>query len=406
MKNILMMGTFDTKGNEFAYLYEELKRRGMNVIAMNTGVMGDTKRFPIDIPATLVARQGGTPLQELRDRADRGAAMKVMCAGARAQVVKMCREGTIHGVIGMGGGGGTSIITTAMQALPVGFPKVCITTLASGNTSEYVGSRDILLFPSIVDICGINRFSRTIISRAAGAICGMAELDPLPSEGEKPIVFVSMFGSTTKCVEMCIPQLEDAGYSTLVFHATGSGGRAMEELIREGYGVAALDITTTEWADELCGGVLTAGSARLDGPGAAGIPHVIVPGCLDMVNFGSIGTVPERYGSRKLYEWNPMVTLMRTTVEENRKLGEILAQKANASPAPVAFCLPLRGVSILDDEGQPFWDPEADAALFDSIRKNARPDIEIVAVDANVNTQRFADAAVDLLKRLIAGGGK
>lgn len=402
MKKILMMGTFDTKGNEFAYLREELLRRGAHVITMNTGVLGDTKLFPIDIPADQVAKLGGSTLQELRERHDRGWAMKVMCAGARAKVVELCEAGAVNGVIGMGGGGGTSIVTTAMQALPIGFPKVCVTTLASGNTSEYVGTRDIVLFPSIVDICGINRFSRTILSRAAGAICGMTQTDPLPDQNERPIVFISMFGSTTKCVEMCVPQLEEAGYSTLVFHATGGGGRTMEELIRAGYGVAVLDITTTEWADELCGGILSAGSERLDGPGAAGIPHVIVPGCLDMVNFGSPSTVPALYRQRQLYEWNPMVTLMRTNVEENRKLGEILAKKANASPAPVAFCLPLGGVSILDDEGQPFRDAEADGTLFEAIRANVRPGIEIVEVDANINTQKFADAAVALLRRLMA----
>lgn len=400
-KVVLMMGTYDTKGREFFYLYQELIRRGSSVITMNTGVMGKTELFPIDIQAEEVASLGGVSLADLRKKADRGFAMKVMCAGARAKAVELQKIGKINGVIGMGGGGGTSIITTAMQGLPIGFPKVCITTLASGNTSEYVGTKDILLFPSIVDICGINAFSRMIISRAAGAISGMVEMDPLPNENEKPVVFISMFGSTTPCVEKCIPMLEEAGYSPLVFHATGGGGRTMEELIRAGFGVATLDITTTEWADELCGGILTAGPTRLDGSAKAHIPHVIVPGCLDMVNFGSISTVPPKYKDRQLYEWNPMVTLMRTNTEENIKLGKILAEKANVSDSPVAFCLPMKGVSILDAEGQPFYDLEADNALFNSIQENVRKDIEIVRVDANINTQEFADSAVALLLKLL-----
>ena len=401
-KIILMLGTFDSKGEEFAYLHSELTRRGVSVIAMNTGVLGDTGLFPIDIPAVTVASRGGVSLETLRENRDRGAAMRVMCAGARA----VCREwqeaGKIDGVIGMGGGGGTSIAATAMQGLPVGFPKVCITTLASGDTSEYVGSKDILLFPSIVDISGINRFSKLIISRAAGAVCGMAEADPIPDENDLPIVMLSMFGSTTPCVEECARLLKEEGFQSLVFHATGSGGRAMEELIREGVAVAVLDITTTEWADELCGGVLTAGEHRLEAPGEAGIPHVIVPGCLDMINFRSMDTVPEPYrnGTRNLYEWNPMVTLMRTNEEENIRLGRILAEKANASAAPVAFLLPRGGLSVLDAKGQRFWSEEADNALFDSIRRHANPCIPIVEVGENINDPAFARRAVDLLMEI------
>ena len=291
-----------------------------------------------------------------------------------------------------------------MQALPVGFPKVCITTLASGNTSEYVGSKDIVLFPSIVDISGINQFSRLIISRAAGAICGMTQTDPIADENDDPIVMISMFGNTTKCVEMCAELLKKKGFESLIFHATGGGGHAMESLILENMAVAVLDITTTEWADEYCGGVLSAGPHRLDGPGLAGIPHVICPGCLDMVNFGGLETVPEKFrqGERNLVVWNPMVTLMRTTREENIALGKILAEKANASRAPVAFILPRRGLSILDAEGERFWDPEADQALFDAIREHANPDIPIWEIDANINDPVFAEKAVELLMEIYA----
>lgn len=401
-KVILMLGTFDSKGREFAYLYEELKRRGATVMTMNTGVLGDTSLFPIDIPAETVAHRGGVELETLRKNADRGAAMRVMCTGAAAICSELCTLGRIHGVIGMGGGGGTSIATSAMQALPVGFPKVCITTLASGDTSAYVGSKDILLFPSIVDICGINRFSRLIISRAAGAVCGMVRTDPIEDENDRPIVMLSMFGNSTACVEECARLLDEKGYGSLIFHATGGGGRAMEQLIREHIAVACLDITTTEWADEHCGGSLSAGPERLDAPAAAGIPHVICPGCLDMVNFGAMDTVPDKFkqGDRNLYVWNPMVTLMRTNKQECAELGEILAKKANASKAPVAFILPKGGLSILDDKGQCFWDPEADEALFEAIRTHANPEIPIREVDANINDPAFAAQAVDLLMEI------
>lgn len=401
-KIILMLGTFDSKGKEFAYLYSELKRRGANVLTMNTGVLSGTDLFPIDIPAEKVALSGGETLETLRQNGDRGAAMVVMARGARAICQELQQQGKINAIIGMGGGGGTSIATTAMQGLPVGFPKVCITTLASGNTSEYVGSKDIVLFPSIVDISGINQFSRLIISRAAGAICGMVQTDPIPDENEHPIIMISMFGNTTKCVEMCAETLKEKGFESLIFHATGGGGRAMESLILENMAVAVLDITTTEWADEYCGGALTAGPQRLDGPGRVGIPHVICPGCLDMVNFGSMDTVPDKYkkGDRNLSVWNPMVTLMRTTREENIGMGKILAEKANASKAPVAFIFPKGGLSILDAEGERFWDPEADRALFDTIRQYANPDIPIWEIDANINDPVFAQKAVELLMEI------
>ena len=401
-KIILMLGTFDSKGKEFAYLYSELKRRGANVLTMNTGVLGGTDLFAIDIPAEEVAQRGGESLEVLRKNADRGVAMGVMSKGARAICQELQQQGKIQAVIGMGGGGGTSIATTAMQGLPVGFPKVCITTLASGNTSEYVGSKDIVLFPSIVDISGINQFSRLIISRAAGAICGMVETDPIVDENDDPIVMISMFGNTTKCVEMCADMLKKKGFESLIFHATGGGGRAMESLILENMAVAVLDITTTEWADEYCGGALTAGPQRLDGPGIVGIPHVICPGCLDMVNFGGLETVPEKFkqGDRNLSVWNPMVTLMRTTKEECIGLGKVLAEKANASKAPVAFILPKGGLSILDSEGERFWDPEADQALFDAIREHANPEIPIWEIDANINDSVFAEKAVELLMEI------
>lgn len=402
MNCILMLGTFDSKGKEFTYLYQELKKQGAEILAMNTGVFDSTGNFPIEIPAGWVAQAAGESLQNLRKRQDRGYAMEIMCRGAKALCLELQKKNRIQGVIGMGGGGGTSIAASAMQALPIGFPKVCITTLASGDTSEYVGTKDIVLFPSIVDICGVNRFSRVIISRAAGAVCGMACAVPELSVEEKPVIFLSMFGNSTACVEQCVKLLEK-DYTPLVFHATGGGGKTMEALILDGYCEGCLDITTTEWADELCGGILSAGPARLEGPGKAGIPHVIVPGCLDMVNFGSYASVPAIYreAGRTFYQWNPMVTLMRTNEEENEKLGQILAGKVNASSAPAAFVFPTRGISILDGEGQVFCSWDTDEVLFSSIEKNLKRDIPIYRVDANINDREFSRKAVEVLRDLM-----
>ena len=402
MKKILMLGTFDSKGHEFDYLYSELKRRGVEVVTMNVGIFEPVSSFHIDIDAAQIASEGGQNLDALRAAADRGSAMRVMCCGARITTERLQREGKIDGVISMGGGGGTSIATTAMQALPIGFPKVCITTLASGDTREYVGTRDIVLFPSIVDISGINKFSRMIISRAAGAIYGMTAAEPVNDPNDKPIVCLSMFGNSTRCIEQCADMLKRDGYEPIVFHATGGGGRSLEEFVREGHCAALLDLTTTEWADELAGGILSAGAERLDAVSKVDIPVVIAPGCLDMVNFGSYDTVPSHYkqSGRNFYSWNPMVTLIRTNNDENRSLGKIIAEKANAAKGSAAVIFPLRGLSILDGDGQPFCDREADAALAEAIKQNLRADIPYIEIDANINDSEFSKAAVELLYKL------
>jgi uncharacterized protein (UPF0261 family) len=288
-----------------------------------------------------------------------------------------------------------------MRALPLGVPKVCVSTLAGGDVSPYVGTKDVMMVPSMVDIAGINRISRIIISRAAGAICGMVEIDIPKATEDKPIITATMFGNTTECVNACVKALSAKGYEVLVFHATGVGGRTMESLVSDGLVDAVLDITTTEWADQICGGVLSAGPERLDAPGKMGVPHLIVPGCVDMCNFGPRETVPAKYKERLFYQWNPSVTLMRTNKEENEKMGKIFAEKANAAKGPVAFLFPLRGVSILDGDGQPFYNREADNAMFDAIKTNIRRDIPIVEMDNNINDPEFAAKAVEMMLELI-----
>ncbi|MBI1296700.1 UPF0261 family protein [bacterium] len=406
-KTILMLGAFDTKGEEYAFLREQILAQGHNVLAMNTGVLGSTNLFPVEIAAEAVAAAGGGDLATLRQKKDRGEAMKVMSAGAAALVAARYAEDPFDGIIGMGGTGGSSVVTAAMRALPIGVPKVCVSTAASGDTSAYVGSKDITMIPSIVDVAGLNRISRIIFTQAAGAISGMVSaVTPAAGAGQaddKPIITASMFGNTTDAVNAARAALTEKGYEVFVFHATGTGGKTMEALVREGLVDAVLDMTTTEWADTICGGVFDAGPERLSAAGEVGIPHLIVPGCVDMANFGGIGTVPQKYkdAGRLFYEWNPSVTLMRTNVDENRQMGEIFAQKANAAKGPVAFLIPLRGVSILDGDGQLFEDRAADAAMFDAIKANLRPGIPVVEMDVNINDPSFAAKAVEMMLELI-----
>jgi len=403
MKTICIIGAFDTKAPEHAFVRNEILARGHQVLTVNVGTLGTTDLFPVDVEADRIAAAGGADLHALRATHDRGAAMKVMSAGAPIVVAQLYAEGRFDGIIGMGGSGGTSMITAGMRALPVGLPKLCVSTVTATDISGYVGLKDIVMMPSIVDVAGINRISRIIFARAAGAICGMVEQEIAESHDDKPLIAASMFGNTTECVNRCMAQLTEQGYEVLVFHATGTGGRTMESLVREGLVDGVLDITTTEWADEICRGLLSAGPERLDGPGELGVPHLIVPGCVDMANFGGMETVPARYktGDRLFYEWNPAVTLMRTNREENRQMGKIFAEKANAAKGPVAFLLPLRGVSILDGDGERFCDRAADQAMFAAIKETVRADIPVVEIDCNINDAAFAEQAVAMMLALI-----
>ncbi len=394
-KTIALIGTLDTKGHEFAFVKQEIERRGHHTLMINTGVMDDPVFAP-DIAAQMVAEAGGSTLVDLRTQADRGKAIEIMAKGAAAIVKNLFDQGKIDGILGMGGSAGTVVGTAAMRALPIGVPKLMVSTLASGDVGAYVGITDIVMMPSVVDVSGINRFSARIFANAVGAIIGMVET-PAPIVEVKPLIAASMFGNTTKLVDRCRELLEQQGYEVLVFHSTGTGGRMMESLIEAGYISGVLDVTTTEWADELVGGMLGAGPNRLDAAAKQGIPQVIAPGCLDMVNFWARATVPAQFEGRFFYEWNPNVTLMRTTVEENAHLGEILAKKANQSKAPVAFFLPLQGVSVLDSPGGEFWQPEANAALFDTIKTNVRADIPVYELDNNINDPAFAEAVVNKL---------
>lgn len=394
-KTIALIGALDTKGSDFAFVKAEIERRGHRPLVINTGVVGEPAFAP-DIEAAAVAEAAGTTLDALRQAADRGNAIEAMSNGIAPLVRDLYAKGEIDAVLAMGGSAGTAIGTAAMRALPLGVPKVMVSTLASGDTAAYVATKDILMFPSVVDVAGVNRISAQIYSNAAGAIVGMVETEQ-PMIKAKPLIAASMFGNTTTLVDHCRQLFEERGYEVMVFHATGTGGRTMEDLITDGYFQGVLDVTPTEWADELVGGVLSAGPTRMEAAANQSRPQVIAPGCLDMANFWARNTVPSQYNDRRFYQWNPNVTLMRTTPEENAELGRILAEKANRSAAPVAFFLPLRGLSILDSPGGEFWWPEADQALFDAIKTHVRPEIPVFELDNNINDPEFADAVVSKL---------
>ncbi len=390
MATIAILGTMDTKGEEHAYVAEIIRKRGHKTLVIDVGALEPPKLKP-DVTREEVAAAAGADLNQLIARKDRGETIKTMSQGAPIVLTRLVHEGKINGVISLGGGGGTSIATSAMRALPIGFPKLMVSTLASGNTSQYVGVKDIVMYPSIVDVAGLNRISREILARAAGAICGMVETIPPKVMEDKPIIVASMFGNTTACVQHAKKILEGEGFEVLVFHATGVGGRTMESLIEAGMVDGVLDITTTEWADELVGGFLGAGPHRLEAAAKTGTPAVVTPGCLDMVNFYAPESVPDRFRGRHFYQHNPQVTLMRTNVEESAELGKIIAQKLNASQGPVSVLIPLKAISVISAPGQTFHDPAADRALFDAIRKNIRNDIEVIEFENEINDPVFAE---------------
>jgi uncharacterized protein (UPF0261 family) len=399
-KTIAVLGTLDSKGEEHAFVADLIRQQGHTPLLIDVGTGADPTITP-DISRFEVAAAGDIDLEALIARKDRGECVVAMSEVAPKRVARLAEDGKIHGIISLGGGGGTALGSSAMRGLPVGFPKVMVSTMASGNTAHYIGSTDISMIPSIVDVAGLNRISKTIFTRAVGSICGMVEIEVATSAEERPLIAASMFGNTTDCVDAARAILEEAGYEVLVFHATGTGGRTMEKLIADGLFAGALDITTTEWADELVGGTLTAGPTRLEAAGKTGTPAIVTPGCLDMANFGERDSVPAKYEGRNFYIHNPQVTLMRTTPEECARLGEIFAEKVNAYTGPVTVLLPTKAISIISAEGQPFHDPAADEALFTAIKSNLSPNVELIEVDAEINAPEFSRACAEaLLKNL------
>ena len=402
--SIVVIGTLDTKAEEIDFARSVIEAQGVDVHVVDTGVMGEPG-FEPDTAAAAVAEAAGTSLDALREAGDRGAAMTAMGEGAAAVATRLHEEGVLDGVLGLGGSGNTSVTTAAMRALPYGVPKLMVSTMASGDVRPYVESKDVMMLYSVADIEGLNQVSRTVIANAALAMVGMVANEPDVEVAERPTVGITMFGVTTPCAQAAREWLESEGYETIVFHATGTGGKAMEGLVEQGVIDGVLDITTTELADELVGGVLSAGPDRLEAAGRVGIPQVVSTGALDMVNFGPKDDVPTEFEDRHLHVHNPQVTLMRTTPDENAELGRILAEKLNDATGPTEVVLPLGGVSMLDVEGEDFHDPEADAALFDAIRETLDDDIELVEMGMDINDEEFALTLVRHLDELMREAG-
>jgi uncharacterized protein (UPF0261 family) len=404
-KTIALLGALDTKEDDFAFVRSEIERRGHRVLLIDIGVLGGPQLIRPDVTREEVAAAAGLRLADLIARHDRGEAVTAMARGAGVLVRQLFNEDRIAAVMGMGGGAGTTIATMAMRALPIGIPKLMVSTVASGNTEPYVGISDIVMMPAVADVAGLNRISRGVYARAAAAISAMAEEGAAtPAEGktDRPLVAATMFGVTTPCVLRARERLEAAGCEVVVFHATGTGGKTMEQLVIDGLVDAVLDLTTTEWADELVGGILSAGPTRLDAAGAKGVPQVVSVGALDMVNFGAPETIPERFAKRRFYRHNALNTLMRTTPAESAELGRIIAGKLNRVSAPTVLLLPLRGVSALDAEGKDFDDPAARTALYDALRANVDPDkVTVRELDAHINDAAFADLAAETLLSLL-----
>jgi len=401
LSKVVIVGTLDTKGEEFKYVKDIIENEGLETIVIDAGVLGEPY-FEPDIDRSEVAEAGGDNIKDLVEAADRGRSMEIMSNGAAEIVEELNQKGKVAGIISLGGSAGTTIGTTAMKRLPVGIPKVMVSTLASGDTRPYVGTKDITMMYSVVDILGVNSLSSEILSNAAFAVAGMVKgKRPEPKE-KRPLIAATMFGVTTPCVEKARDYLENHGYEVLVFHATGTGGQAMENLVEEGFISGVLDITTTELCDELVGGVLSAGPDRLEAAGKEGVPQVVSTGALDMVNFGPIDSVPKEFKDRNLYKHNPTVTLMRTTAAENKKLAEIIAEKLNKAESKTALFLPLKGVSMIDAEGQPFYGPDEDKMLFETLRKNIDLEkVEIIEKDLHINDEEYALALAKKMIELI-----
>jgi uncharacterized protein (UPF0261 family) len=401
MKTVAIAGTFDSKGQEYSYVKGLIEGLGLKTYTIHTGVFEPT--FEPDVSNAEVANAAGASIAEIAAKKDRAYATEVLSKGMEKLVPVLFEEGKFDAILSLGGSGGTALVTPAMRALPIGVPKLMVSTVASGNTAHYVGTSDIVMMPSVVDVSGLNSISTKIFANAAFAIAGMVNYENNQVIEKKPLVAATMFGVTTPCVEFARKYLEERGYEVLTFHATGTGGKSMESLVEGGFIEGVLDLTTTEWCDELMGGVLNAGPNRLEAAGKKGIPQVVSVGALDMVNFGPYDTVPKQFAARNLYKHNPTVTLMRTTAPENAQLGKIIAEKLNMASGDTVLMLPLKGVSMIDAPEQAFYGPEEDEALFNALRSNIdRSVVTLEEMPNHINDQVFAETAAQRLIDLMA----
>lgn len=400
MKTVALVGTFDSKGAEYQYIKGLLETLNLNVFTIHTGVFEPT--FTPDVDVAEIAEQVNENIQKIRERNDRAYATDILSKGLERLLPKLFAKGLFDGVLSFGGTGGTSLVAPGMRQLPIGIPKLIVSTVASGDTSVYVGTSDIMMMPSIVDVSGLNKISKRIFGNAVSAMAGLLNYRFENEEDERPLIAATMFGVTTPAVNFAREYLEKNGYEVLVFHATGIGGRTMESLVSDGYFKGVLDLTTTEWADQLVGGILNAGEKRLEAAALAEIPQVVSLGAMDMVNFGPFNTVPEKFKDREFYKHNPTVTLMRTTIEENKKLGKIIAEKLNLAKTDTILMIPKAGFSAIDVKDGPFYDPEADAALINTIKENLINQIvTVIDKEVAINDKEFAEFSAQQLINLM-----
>lgn len=402
MKTIAIAGTFDSKGTEYKYVKELAESLGLNTFTIHTGVF--EPEFVPDVSNEEVAKAAGENIHEIAEKKDRALATEILSNGMKKLIPALYAQGKFDGIISFGGTGGTSIVTPGMRELPIGVPKIMVSTVASGNTAQYIGTSDIIMMPSVVDVAGLNSISTKIFTNAVFALAGMLKFENNKKIEKKPLVAATMFGVTTPAVNYAREYMEARGYEVLIFHATGVGGRTMEALVEGGFIEGVLDLTTTEWCDEVVGGVLNAGPHRLEAAALKGVPQVVSVGALDMVNFGAFDTVPKEFSGRKFYKHNPTVTLMRTNVEENIAIARKIAEKVNLSKGDTVFMLPLKGVSMIDDVDQDFYGVEEDKALFDKLRQDLdREKVEVVELPLHINDKEFAESAaqrlIDLMKK-------
>jgi uncharacterized protein (UPF0261 family) len=405
LKTVALVGTFDSKGTEYQYIKELLEKLDLKVFTIHTGVFESS--FVPDVDVAEIAAEADEDIASIRKRNDRAYATEVLSRGLKSLLPKLFAQGLFDGVLSFGGTGGTSLVAPGMRQLPIGIPKLIVSTVASGDTSVYVGTSDIMMMPSIVDVSGLNKISKRIFGNAVSAMAGLLNYRFETEEDEHPLVAATMFGVTTPAVNFAREYLEKNGYEVLVFHATGIGGRTMESLVSDGYFTGVLDLTTTEWADELVGGILNAGEHRLEAASLAKIPQVVSLGAMDMVNFGPFDTVPDQFKNRNFYKHNPTVTLMRTTVEENEKLGKIIASKLNLAKSETILVIPNGGFSAIDVKDGPFHCPEADKALIDSIKKHlTNESVKLIEKEQAINDKAFAEFSAQQLINLMKRGNE
>jgi len=403
MKTVVLVGTLDTKGIEYEFARNRFQKAGLKTILINAGVIGQSSILS-DVTNEQVALAGSSDLQTLKTKNDRGFAVSVMTKGVNQIVQDLYKKGELDAIFALGGSGGSTIASFAMRNLPIGVPKVLVSTLVSSNAASFVGESDMALFASVVDIAGVNSLSAKVIANAVDATIGMVNGEKVEVKNNKKLVAASMFGVTTQCVTDARKILEENDLEVITFHMTGTGGKSMENLIRQGFINAVLDVTTTEICDEIVGGTLSAGPDRLTAAVDMKIPQVVSVGALDMVNFGSKNTVPEKFKNRNLYVHNENVTLMRTTPEECEKIAIDIATKLNKATAPVALFLPLKGVSAIAIKGGVFFDQQADDALFSTLKKNVGNNVELIELDCAINDNDFSTAIANKLIQLVKVG--